>query len=101
MVPNYLRGFVVAAAPTTNGVPTAAADYTLTLDLSYETSLVGNVPALLDHLNLVLCSGSLSAAARTRITSALSALPTSTSTIDRVRTAILLVLTSPNAAIQK
>ena len=101
MVPNYLRGFVVAATPTTNGVPTAAADYTLTLDLSYETSLVGNVPALLDHLNLVLCSGSLSAAARTRITSALSALPTSTSTIDRVRTAILLVLTSPNAAIQK
>ncbi|MCE2862877.1 MAG: DUF1800 domain-containing protein, partial [Opitutaceae bacterium] len=101
MVPNYLRGFVVAATPTTNGVPTSAADYTLTLDLSYESSLAGNVPALLDHLNLVLCSGSLSAASRTRITSALAALPSTTSTIDRVRTAILLALTSPNAAIQK
>ena len=101
MVPNYLRGFVVAATPTSNGVPTTAADYTLTLNLAYEESLVGNVPALLDHLNLVLCSGSLSAAARTRITTAMASLPSTTSATDRVRSAILLVLTSPNAAIQK
>lgn len=101
LVPNYLRGFVVAATPTSNGVPTAAADYTLTLDLTQETALLGDVPALLDHLSLVLCSGSLSAAARTRITTALTALPSTTTALDRVRTAILLVLTSPHAAIQK
>jgi uncharacterized protein (DUF1800 family) len=101
LVPNYLRGFVVAATPTSNGVPTAAADYTLTLDLTQETALLGDVPALLDHLSLVLCSGSLSAAARTRITTALTALPSTATALDRVRTAILLVLTSPHAAIQK
>ena len=100
-VPNYLRGFVLATLPSSGGVPTAAAPYTLTLKLDYEVSLVGNVPALLDHLNTVLCSGSLSASARTRITTALSALPTSTSNEDRAKTAILLVLTSPSGAVQK
>ena len=61
------------------GVPTAAADYTLTLNLSYEESLVGNVPALLEHLNALLCAGSLSSTARTRITTALASLPSTTS----------------------
>jgi hypothetical protein len=100
-VPNYLRGFVVAAIPTSNGVPTTAADYTLTLNLTYEESLVGNVPALLDHLNTLLCAGSLSSTARTRITTALASLPSTTSATDRVKSAILLVLTSPSAAVQK
>lgn len=100
-VPNYLRTFVVAATPTSNGVPTTAADYTLTLNLTYEETLAGNVPALLDHLNSLLCAGSLSSAARTRITTALAALPSTTSANERVKSAILLVLTSPNAAIQK
>jgi hypothetical protein len=49
----------------------------------------------------VLSANSLTPEARARMTSALTALPTSTSAIDRVRTAVLLVLTSPNAAIQK
>ena len=57
--------------------------------------------ALVDHLNLVLASGSLTSATRTRITTALNALPTATSAIDRVRAAVLLVITSPGAAIQK
>jgi hypothetical protein len=100
-VPNYLRGFVIAATPTSNGVPTTAAPYVLLLNLTYEQSLVGNVPALLDHLNNILCAGSLSTSARTRITTALAALPASTSAEDRVKTAILLVLTSPSAAVQK
>ncbi len=99
--PNYLRSFVLAAIPTTNGVATAAAPYTLTLNLTYEQTLIGNVPALLDHLNLLLCSGSLSSTSRTRITTALTALPTATTTEDRVKTAILLVLTSPSGAVQK
>lgn len=100
-VPNYLRGFVLAVLPTSGGVPTAAAPYTLTLKLNYEVGLVGNIPALLDHLNTVLCSGSLSALTRARITTALAALPVSTSNEDRVKTAILLVLTSPSGAVQK
>lgn len=100
-VPNYLRNFVNAVIPTTNGVPTAAAPYVLTLELTYEQSLVNTPAALLDHLSTVLCAGTLPASARTRITAALAALPTATSTADRAKTAVLLVLTSPAAAIQK
>ncbi len=99
--PNYYRSFVLAAVPTTNGVPTTAAPYTLTLNLTYEQTLAGNPTALLDHLNMLLCSGSLSTATRTRITTSLAALPTTTTAEDRVKSAILLVLTSPSAAIQK
>ncbi len=100
-VPNYLRLFATAAIPTTGGVPTTAAPYVITLNTAYEQSLVTTPAALLDHLNTVLCAGTLPAAARTRITAALAALPVSTTTEDRAKTAIFLVLTSPAAAIQK
>jgi uncharacterized protein (DUF1800 family) len=99
--PNYYRSFVLAAVPTANGLPTTAAPYTLTLNLTYEQNLAGNPAALLDHLNLLLCSGTLSTAARTRITTSLAALPTTTTPEDRAKSAILLVLTSPSAAVQK
>jgi uncharacterized protein (DUF1800 family) len=100
-VPNYLRTFVNAVIPTTAGVPTAAAPYVLTLDLAYEQTLLPNPDALLDHLSNVLAAGNLSPSARTRIKTALTALPTSTATLDRVKTAVLLTLTSQSAAIQK
>ncbi len=100
-VPNYYRAFVLAALPTTNGVPTAAAPYTLTLNLAYEQTLASNPATLLDHVSTLLANGTLSTAALTRITTALTALPTATTTEDRVKSAILLVLTSPSAAVQK
>ncbi len=100
-VPNFFRTFVNAAIPTSGGVPTPPAPYTLTMAFTAEQALVSTPAALLDHLSLVLAAGTLTTEARARITSALTALPTSTSAIDRVRTAVLLVLTSPNAAIQK
>ena len=99
--PNFLRTFVNAAIPTSGGVPTPAAPYVIMLNLTYEQTLLSTPTALLDHLNVVLCSGSLSAASRTRIITALAALPTATTTIDRAKVAILMVLTSPAAAIQK
>jgi uncharacterized protein (DUF1800 family) len=95
-VPNALRTFVTATVPTTPAGP-----YAITLNTTYEQTLVSNPSALIDHLNMVLCAGSLSTAAKARITTALSSLAASTTTLDRVNTAILLVLTSPNAAIQK
>ncbi len=97
-VPNYLRNFVNA---TTTGVAATTQPYVLTLDLTYEQTLLSNPAALLDHLSRVLCADTLPAAARTRITTALAALPTATAPIDRAKTAVLLVLTSPAAAIQK
>ncbi len=100
-LPNALRNYVNAAIPTTGGVPTPAAPYVVIPDFTFEQTLVATPAALVDHLNLVLASGSLTSATRTRITTALTALPTATSPIDRVRNAVLLVLTAPGAAIQK
>ena len=100
-VPNYLRNFVNSAIPTSGGVPTAAAPYALILNTTYEESLVPTPTALVDHLNRLLCAGTLPTDARTRIVAALAALPTATTTTDRAKSAILLVLTSPAAAIQK
>jgi len=82
-------------------VPTPAAPYTLTLDLNHELTLVNDPAALVSHLNLMFAAGSLSAEAQARIRSALTALPASTAAVDRVRTALLLTLTTPAAAIQK
>ena len=53
----------------------------------FEQSLVANPSALIDQLNLVLCAGKLPAAAKTRIMTALAALPTATSTLERAQTA--------------
>jgi len=100
-VPNFLRTFVNATLPTTNGAPTPAAPYTLTLDLNHELTLVNDPAALVAHFNLMFAAGSLGADAQARIRSALTALPTTTAAVDRVRTALLLTLTTPAAAIQK
>ena len=97
-VPNYFRNFVNA---TTTGQAATVQPYILTLNTTYEETLVGNVPALLDHLSRILTADTLPAAAKTRITTALAALPTTTTTTDRAKTAVMLVLTSPAAAIQK
>jgi hypothetical protein len=97
-VPNYLRTFVNA---TTTGITATVQPYVIALNTAYEQTLVSNPTALVDHLNALLCAGSLPAAARTRIITALSALATSTTNEDRAKTAILLVLTTPAAAIQK
>ena len=96
-VPNYLRTFVNSVT----GSVVANQPYVITLNTTYEQTLVANPAALLDHLNSVLCAGTLPSAARTRILTALSSLATSTTNEDRAKTAILLVLTSPAAAIQK
>ncbi len=97
-VPNYLRTFVNA---TTTNIAATIQPYVITLNTTYEQGLAATPTALVDHLNRVLAADALPAAVRTRIVTALTALPTATSAEDRVRTAILLVLTSPAAAVQK
>jgi hypothetical protein len=94
--PNFLRTFALGTVPNS-----AAGPYAITLNLAFEQTLVSNPSALLDHLNMVLCAGSMPAATKTRLTAALAALPASTSSLERAQTAVLLTLTSPAAAIQK
>lgn len=93
-VPNYLRQYIFA----TNN---SQAPNTTTLNLSAEQALAGNVTGLLDRLNLLMAGGQLSPESRTRITTALNALPTSASTLERAQTAVLLMATSPDGAVQK
>ena len=95
-VPNFLRTFALAIVPTTNVAP-----YTITLDVSYEQTLTSNSAALVDHLNLVVAGGSMSATARARIVTALGALPSTTIARDRAQTAILLAVTSPAGSVQR
>ncbi len=96
-VPNDLRTFVFATATgTSSSVPvTIAPDFTL------EQTLVATPTKLLDHLAAVLCQGNMPQATRDRITTALTALPATTSALEKVQTAVLLTLTSPAAATQK
>jgi uncharacterized protein (DUF1800 family) len=92
-VPNYLRDTVFRA---NNLLGT-----NLVLNLAAEQALVGNVPALLDRLGLILAQGQLSAATRARVTAALAALPAAASTLERAQTAVLLVATSLDGSTQK
>jgi hypothetical protein len=87
---------VLATLPTNT-----ARDYAVTLNTTAEQALVSDPSALIDRLNLLLCAGTMPAATKTRITTALSSLATSATTLDRVNTALLLTLTSPAAAVQK
>jgi hypothetical protein len=96
-VPNELRNFVL----NNNAAQTAAADAAIVLDLTHEQTLVANPGALVDHLAHLLAGGPLPAAARTRIVTALGALPSNTNALDRARSAVLMVVTSPSAAVQK
>ncbi|MEO5960121.1 MAG: DUF1800 family protein, partial [Opitutaceae bacterium] len=96
-VPNELRNFIL----NTNTATTVAADNALVLDYTYEQTLVGNASALFDHLGLMLTGGVLPAAVKTRLVTAFNALPTNTAALDKARSAVLMVVTAPSAAVQK
>ncbi len=103
-VPNFLRNFVVSTStPVANATPAQLlqAQAALVPNLTEVQNLLSDVPALIDYLDLVLAAGNLSPRARTSIAASMAALPASTSALDRARTAVLLVLTSPGAAVQK
>ncbi len=91
-LPNYFRGYIFATAQNSQSV---------VLNLATEQGLATNVPALLDRLNLLMASGQMSSATRTRITSALAALSSNTTALERAQTAVLLVATSPEGASQR
>jgi uncharacterized protein (DUF1800 family) len=93
--PNFFRDTIFRAATGTTAANTT------TLNLTTEQSLVSNAPALLDHLNLILCGGQMTTATRNRILLALAGLGSTTSPLERAQTAVLLVVTSPDGATQR
>jgi uncharacterized protein (DUF1800 family) len=90
-VPNYLYSFIYATRSTTN--------IGLTFD-SYLT-LAKQPGPLVDALNPLLSAGTIPTLMRDRIVTALNALPASTSDLERVRAAVYLVVSSPEASVQK
>ena len=70
-------------------------------DLSYEETLVGNVPDLIDYLDLVLTSGTLSTEMRAIIETAVSGYKDDgADAVDVVKMAIFLFMSCPEYAVQ-
>ena len=88
--PNYLYSFIFNA--TYQGVSLTFTDL---------LPLAPQPTALVDRLNLLLSGNALPAATNARIVTALNALPTATTATDRVRTAIYLITTSAEGAVQQ
>jgi uncharacterized protein (DUF1800 family) len=94
-VANYLnKAIYTFLGPTTNKI---------TLNISVELSLAPNPANLVDHLNYVLMAGNMSPAMRTTLINAVTSIPGNTvaGRTERVRTAIYLVVNSPEFVIDK
>jgi uncharacterized protein (DUF1800 family) len=73
--------------------------FAIELDLGTEVSLAARPKALLEHLDLLLCQGTLSPSASSTIMGALAA--SGGTEVERARGAVLAVLTAPDCVIQE
>jgi uncharacterized protein (DUF1800 family) len=72
----------------------------ITLNLSAEQTRASDPAGLVDHLNSVLMAGGMSSNMRNILINAVTQIP-STNTLERVRTAIYLVVNSPEFVVDK
>jgi uncharacterized protein (DUF1800 family) len=92
-IPNQLRNFI--------HTPPKPNENALVLKLDPLVSLAQTPNDLIDYLDLVFCAGTLPPKARAVITETLIHLPPAISDLERARTALDLVVTSPEAAVQR
>jgi len=91
-ISNYLRTAIYTGlGPSTDRI---------TLTVSPEQARASDPAGLVDHLNTVLMAGGMSSNMRTILINAVTQIPSS-NTLERVRTAIYLVVNSPEFAIDK
>lgn len=91
-IANYLRTAIYTGlGPSTDRI---------TLTLSAEQARAADPANLVDHLNSVLMAGGMSSSMRNILINAVTQIPAS-NTLERVRTAIYLVVNSPEFAIDK
>ncbi|MBS0657023.1 MAG: DUF1800 family protein [Verrucomicrobia bacterium] len=96
-VSNYLRTVIfTGAGPGTDRI-------TLTLDpaLLSQATNNANIPALIDRLNTLYCAGQLNAAARSALIDAVTAITPASDGTTKVRSALQLIVTSPQFAVQR
>ena len=92
-VPNQLRNFIYT--------PAKPNDATLVLKLDPLVALAKTPDELLAYLDLVFCAGAMSEKTRTVVTTTLNQMPPATGDLDRARSALELVVTSSDAAVQR
>jgi uncharacterized protein (DUF1800 family) len=91
-IANYLnKAIYTSLGPSTNKIA---------LNLSGEQILAKNPAQLVDHLNSLLMAGNMSSAMRTTLINAVTSIPVN-SAKERVRTALYLVVNSPESVIDK
>jgi len=91
-IANYLRtGIYGTLGPSSDRI---------TLNISNEQTLAANPTALVDHLNTLLMAGSMSPEMRNILINAITQIPSS-NPLERARTAIYLVINSPEFTIDK
>jgi uncharacterized protein (DUF1800 family) len=91
-IANYLRnGIYTNLGPSTD---------IITLNLATEQALAANPAQLVDHLNYLLMANNMSAAMRDILVNAITQIPADNPT-ERARTAIYLVVNSPEYAVDK
>ena len=92
---NYLYGYLYANKPAdlTNGT-------TVHMNLTALLPLAATPAALVEKLDLWLTGAASSEATRARIVAALTGMPSSTSTTEKVRSATYLLISTPEGAIQ-
>jgi uncharacterized protein (DUF1800 family) len=89
---NYLRTAIYSSlGPSTDRI---------TLSLAAEQTRASDPAGLVDHLNSLLMAGGMSSSARNILVNAVTQIP-ATNTLERVRTAIYLVVNSPEFVVDK
>lgn len=100
-VPNFLRGYIYA----NRAVATDLANQTIGFRPDTATlALTATPQTLVDQLNVILAGGTLPSAVTSRIVTALNAMPAATTDANRLerwRSAIYLIMTTPSGAIQR
>jgi len=91
-IANYLRTAIYSSlGPSTDRI---------TLSLAAEQTRASDPAGLVDHLNSLLMAGGMSSSTRNILVNAVTQIP-ATNTLERVRTAIYLVVNSPEFVVDK
>jgi hypothetical protein len=101
-VPNELTSYIFRqpGVPPAPLPPTGASPY-LELDYSALLPNATNPSALVDQLNLLFCASQMTTATRTQIITTLNSLAPTATDLERMQTALQLVVCSPDGALQK
>jgi uncharacterized protein (DUF1800 family) len=92
-IPNQLRNLIYTSAKPN--------DSALVMKLDPLIALVKTPDELVNYLDLIFCGGGMTEKFRAVLTDTLNHLPPATSDLDRARTALELVATSSEAAVQR